>query len=57
MVLGNYESNKELNDEVIFYLYYYIFLNVYFFFDFGEIFDFLNIEIILVSVKKLKFKV
>lgn len=36
MVLGNYESNKELSDEVIFYLYYYIFLNVYFFFNFGE---------------------
>lgn len=57
MVFGNFESNKELNDEVIFYLYYYILLNVYLFLDFGEIFDILNIGIILVSVKELKFKV
>lgn len=57
MVFGNFESNKELNDDVIFYLYYYILLNVYLFLDFGEIFDILNIGIILVSVKELKFKV
>lgn len=57
MVFGNFESNKELNDEVIFYLYYYILLNVYLFLDFGEIFDILNIGIILVSVKELKFNV